>query len=74
MYKRNFKTRYRFPSSTIFNHVALHVIVMAASAKKKTTLTLKTIRIKSFSDNFTVETDDEAQISSMHTHLTLKLT
>ena len=40
-------------------------IVMASSAEKKNgSKSLKTIiRMKSFSDNFTVETDDEAQIS-----------
>ena len=39
-------------------------IVMASSAEKKNgSKSLKTIiRMKSFSDNFTVETDDEAQI------------
>ena len=37
-------------------------IVMASSAKKKKydSKSSKTIRMKSFSDNFTVETDDEA--------------
>ena len=37
-------------------------IVMASSAKKKIydSKSSKTIRMKSFSDNFTVETDDEA--------------
>ena len=39
-------------------------IVMASSAQKKNgSKSLKTIRRKSFSDNFTVETDDEAWIS-----------
>ena len=38
---------------------------MASSAKTKVydSKSLKTIRMKSFSDNFTVETDDEARIS-----------
>ena len=40
-------------------------IVMASSAKTKVydSKSLKTIRMKSFCDNFTVETDDVAQIS-----------
>ena len=40
-------------------------IVMASSAQKKNgSKSLKTlVRMKSFSDNFTVETDDEARIS-----------
>ena len=40
-------------------------IVMASSAKKKKndSKSFKTFRRWSFSDNFTLETDDEAQIS-----------
>ena len=41
------------------------VIVMASSAKKEIhdSKSLKTFRRWSFGDNFTIETDDEAQIS-----------
>ena len=46
-------------------------IVMASSAKKKIydSKSSKTVRMESFSDNFTVETDDEAmrpEVSLLH--------